>query len=134
MAYVFNGSKTKDTPESFPGVMLKSFIHPDPQFHDGYVSGQDYEAPQVRFSFGLFTIDPHHQWPATRFDIAEVSYCIEGEGLFICDDIEHSFKTGDVIYIPKGEARIIKNTSNKPLKYLCIVDPAWQPEYSTLLD
>jgi mannose-6-phosphate isomerase-like protein (cupin superfamily) len=67
------------------------------------------------------------------FDIAEVSYCLEGEGIWICDGKEFDFKPGYVIYVSSAEVRIIKNTSTVPLKYLCIVDPAWQPEYETVL-
>lgn len=132
MAIIFDGNQTKNSPEAFPGVVLKSFIHPKEEFHDGYNTAI-YKAPEVNFSFGLFTIEPYAQWPATKFDIAEVSYCLEGEGIFICNEVEHQVKQGSVIYIPKGEVRIIKNTGNMPLKYLCIVDPAWLPEYEEVL-
>lgn len=132
MTIVFEANEVKDSPEAFPGVVLKSFIHPDPQYHDGYNS-QQYGTPEVAFSFGLFTLEPYAQWPATRFDITEVSYVLEGKGIFICDGKEHRVKAGSVIYIPKGEVRVIKNTTERPLKYLCIVDPAWQPAYEHVL-
>lgn len=132
MAIIFNGNLTQDSPEAFPGVTLKSFIHPESIYNDGFDT-KIHGAPNVGFSFGLFRLEVGVVWPATRFSIAEVSYCIEGEGIFICDDIEHEFKKGHVIYIPKNETRVIKNTGNIPLKFLCIVDPAWKPEYEETL-
>lgn len=132
MAIIFDGNNTKNSPEAFPGVTLKSYIHPLPEYNDGYDSNK-HGIPDVRFSFGLFKIDVGAEWPATRFDLAEVSYCLVGEGIFICDGIEHVFKSGSVIYIPKGETRVIKNTSDIPLEYLCIVDPAWLPKYELVL-
>ncbi len=132
MTKVFNGNHTKNSPVAFPGVILKSYIHPMPEYNDGYDTLK-YDSPEVDFSFGLFTIKPRAQWPATKFDIAEVSYCLEGEGVFICDGAEYLVKPGFVIYIPKGVTRIIKNISDVELKYLCIVRPAWKPEYETVL-
>ncbi|MDF3047031.1 MAG: cupin [Candidatus Midichloriaceae bacterium] len=132
MTILFDGNLTKNSPAPFAGVNLKSYIHPEAVYNDGF-NAKKYGIPDVNYSFGLFTIDPGHEWPATKFSISEVSYCIEGEGIFICDGIEYPIKPGSVIYIPKGEVRIIKNTSTAPLKYLCIVSPAWKPEYEEAL-
>lgn len=132
MAFVFNKDNVKISPEAFDGVLLKSFIHPIEIYNDGYTA-QDYTLPDVRFSLGLFEIGVGKSWPATRFDINEVSYCLEGDGVFICDNVEHKFSSGDTIYIPKGEVRIINNVGRVPLKYLCIVDPAWDPKYEEVL-
>ncbi len=132
MAIIFDGNQTKISPEAFPGVTLKSYVHPLACYNDGYDTTR-HGTPDVRFSFGLFTIEVGHEWPATKFDLAEVSYCLQGEGVFICDGVRYPFKQGTVIYIPKGEVRIIKNTSEVPLQYLCIVDPAWRPEYEVVL-
>jgi mannose-6-phosphate isomerase-like protein (cupin superfamily) len=116
MAFVFNGNDVKNSPEAFDGVVLKSYIHPIDIYNDG-----------------LFEICVGKSWPATRFDVSEVSYCLEGDGVFICDGVEHRFGAGDVIYIPKGEVRIIHNKGDTSLKYLCIVDPAWEPKYESVL-
>jgi mannose-6-phosphate isomerase-like protein (cupin superfamily) len=132
MTILFDGNITKNSLTPFAGVTLKSYIHPEAIYNDGFTAEQ-HGIPDVSFSFGLFTIDPGHEWPATKFSISEVSYCIQGKGIFICDGIEYAIKPGAVIYIPKGEVRIIKNTSNIPLKYLCIVSPAWKPEYEEVL-
>ncbi|MCE2992885.1 MAG: cupin domain-containing protein [Alphaproteobacteria bacterium] len=132
MAFVFNGNDVKNSPEAFDGVVLKSYIHPIDIYNDGYTKAQ-YQMPDVGFSFGLFEICVGKSWPATRFDVSEVSYCLEGDGVFICDGVEHRFGAGDVIYIPKGEVRIIHNKGDTSLKYLCIVDPAWEPKYESVL-
>lgn len=132
MAVIFNGNLTKKSPEAFPGVVLQSFIHPDPQFHDGYDTTKHFP-PKVNFSLGLFTIAPHSTWPATRFDISEVNYVIEGTAIITCNNATETVSKGSVIYIPKGEIRIIANTSDKPFIYICVVDPAWKPEYETVI-
>ena len=132
MVIIFDGNKTKNSPEAFPGVTLKSFIHPDPKYNDGY-NANPLGTPEVGFSFGLFTIEPFGIWPNTCFSITDICYCLSGEGILIANDTEYNFQSGAVIYIPKNTARIIKNILDTPLKYLSIVDPAWKPEYETVL-
>jgi mannose-6-phosphate isomerase-like protein (cupin superfamily) len=132
MAIIFDGNTTKKSPEVFPGITLQSFIHPTPEYNDGYDATQQ-TPPDVQFSLGLFTFAPHSEWPATRFDIAEVVYITEGKGIIVCNNEQTTVKKGSVVYIPKGEIRTIKNISDKPFTYICIVYPAWQPEYETVI-
>ncbi len=39
---------------------------------------------------------------------------------------------GQVIYIPPNSKQYIKNTGKTDLKFLCIVDPAWQSKDETV--
>ncbi|MFN7709431.1 MAG: cupin domain-containing protein [Holosporales bacterium] len=131
-AIVFDGNTTKFSPEAFPGVQLQSYIHPDPQWHDGY-DANIHGAPDVRFSFGIFTIAPHHSWPITKFSIAEVIYVLSGTARLTAGDESFDLKEGQVVYLPKNLPRSIENTSDVPFRFLDMVDPAWQPEFEVAL-
>ncbi len=133
MTIVFSGNNTKFSPEAFPGVKLQSYMHPDPKFHDGYDTSSA-DAPNIGFSFGMFTMMPNSKWPFTRFTIEEVNYVISGTATLVCEDGNlHILKEGDIFYIPAMEARAIENLSDYEFKFLSIVDPAWQPEFEEII-
>jgi len=68
MTILFDGNVTKNSLTPFAGVTLKSYIHPEAIYNDGFTAEQ-HVIPDVSFSFGLFTIDPGHEWPATKFSM-----------------------------------------------------------------
>lgn len=129
---VFNGDLVKPTPPVFEGVTLKSFIHPEPAFNDGFES-VDLGRPEARYSFGLFTIEKGKFWPLTRFSISEVDYILEGQAEFEIEGEKIHAQKGDVVYIPPHQARTIHVLGDQNLKYLSIVDPAWLPQYEEVL-
>ena len=61
--------------------------------------------------------------------VSEVYYIIQGEGLMYIDNETKEVRAGQAIYIPPYSHQRIKNTGEKDLIFLCIVDPAWRPEY-----
>lgn len=129
---VFNEDDVKTTPPVFDGVTLKSFIHPEPLFNDGFSSAA-LGLPEVRYSFGLFLIEKGKHWPLTRFSIVEVNYILEGCAEFEVEGEKLRVQKGDVIYIPPHQARSIHVIGDQDLKFLSIVDPAWLPQYEEVL-
>lgn len=129
---VFNGNQVKTTPPVFEGVTLKSFLHPEPMFNDGFES-DDLGRPDIRYSFGLFIIEKGKFWPLTRFSISEVDYILEGQAEFEVEGEKIQAQKGDVVYIPANQARTIRVLGDQNLKYLSIVDPAWLPHYEEVL-
>lgn len=59
---------------------------------------------------------------------SEVYYILEGEGIMYIEDESAKVYPGQTIYIPPNARQCIKNTGKSDLKFLCIVNPAWQPE------
>jgi len=129
---VFNENDVKTTPPVFDGVALKSFIHPESLFNDGFSSSEK-GVPEVRYSFGLFVIEKGKHWPLTRFSVSEVNYILEGYAEFEVEGEKLRVQKGDVIYIPPHQARSIHVIGDQDLKFLSIVDPAWLPQYEEVL-
>lgn len=50
------------------------------------------------------------------------------------DDESCEVKEGQAIYIPSNSKQRIKNTGTEDLIFLCIVEPAWRPEYEEILE
>ena len=50
------------------------------------------------------------------------------------DDETAEVEPGDVIYIPPKAIQFIENIGNESLDFLCIVDPAWQPDAEELVE
>ena len=59
---------------------------------------------------------------------SEVYYILEGEGIMYIEGESARVYSGQTIYIPPNARQCIKNTGKSDLKFLCIVNPAWQPE------
>jgi mannose-6-phosphate isomerase-like protein (cupin superfamily) len=53
--------------------------------------------------------------------------------MFIGDESQ-AVDAGCAIYIPPGATQSIENTGTDDLLFLCIVDPAWQPQDEEILD
>jgi mannose-6-phosphate isomerase-like protein (cupin superfamily) len=64
---------------------------------------------------------------------SEVYYIIEGEGLMYIDSEEKKVSAGYTVYIPPGSVQCIKNTCDKELVFLCIVDPPWKADDEEIL-
>ena len=41
---------------------------------------------------------------------------------------------GAAVYIPPNAVQSIENIGSEPLAFVCIVDPAWQPENEIVLE
>lgn len=63
---------------------------------------------------------------------SEVYYILSGQGEMHIGDEVRAVGPGDAIYIPPQARQFIHNTGQEPLVFLCIVDPAWQPEQETV--
>lgn len=59
---------------------------------------------------------------------SEVYYILQGTGEMHIDEEARIVTEGDAIYIPPTARQYIHNCGDKPLIFLCIVDPAWRVE------
>ena len=83
----------------------------------------------LRYSIAHAVVAPGQTTALHRLKGAsEVYIILEGEGLMRIEGESERVRAGHSIYIPPGALQCIDNTGSSDLKFLCIVDPAWQPE------
>ncbi|MGB2980444.1 MAG: cupin domain-containing protein [Candidatus Zixiibacteriota bacterium] len=88
---------------------------------------------RIRYSLAHATVKPGQSSLPHNLKTSEVYYILEGEGFMYVDDESAEIHPGQAVYIPPNSTQHIKNTGNSDLKFLCIVDPAWQPEHEKVL-
>ncbi len=86
------------------------------------------EKLQIRYSLAHAIVKPGETSLAHKLKTSEVYYILEGEGIMYIENESEKVHSGQAVYIPPNAKQYIKNTGNSDLKFLCIVDPAWQPE------
>jgi mannose-6-phosphate isomerase-like protein (cupin superfamily) len=114
---------TDDCPEFLAGdgSLLRELLHPD-------------KAPlEIRYSLAHATVFPDQATTPHRLTHAEVYYVIEGFGAMFVNDECEPVEPGSAVYIPPGAVQSIENTGHDELVFLCIVDPAWQPQDEEVL-
>jgi mannose-6-phosphate isomerase-like protein (cupin superfamily) len=88
---------------------------------------------KIRYSLAHASVKPGRSSLPHRLKTSEVYYILEGEGIMHVDDESAAVHSGQVVYVPPNSNQHIGNTGNSDLKFLCIVDPAWQPEDEEVL-
>ena len=102
-------------------TILRELLHPDKA---------DLE---IRYSLAHATVKPGQSSLPHKLKASEVYYILEGEGIMYVDFESAKVHSGQAVYIPPNSVQYIKNIGNSDLKFLCIVDPAWQPEDEEVL-
>lgn len=95
-----------DNPE-VKDAMMKVLVGPSEGWEGHYMRVFELGA-------GGFTPKHTHPWP-------HINYIIEGEGTLFLNGKENPIKAGAFAYVPSDELHQFKNTSDKPLKFICIV-------------
>lgn len=83
---------------------------------------------QIGYSLAHAQVKPGQTTLPHRLKTAEVYYILEGQGVMHIDEERSPVKSGQAIYIPPRAVQYIENIAHSELKFLCIVDPAWQKE------
>ncbi|MFW9908411.1 MAG: cupin domain-containing protein [Candidatus Thorarchaeota archaeon] len=65
-------------------------------------------------------------------EASEVYYITKGKGIMHIDNEVQEVEPGDVVYIPPKALQYIESVGQMPLEFLCIVDPAWEPDAEEL--
>ena len=103
------------------GSMLREILHPDKHPVD------------LGYSLAWAMVKPGHQTLPHTLKHGEVYHIISGRGrMYINNEAKNVSKT-DTIYIPPGAIQYIETIGQTALEFLCIVDPAWQPEIETVV-
>lgn len=88
---------------------------------------------EISYSLAHAIVKPKQKTLPHILSTSEVYYILQGAGIMYINDEMQNVKVGDVIYIPPNAVQFIENTQNYELKFLCIVDPAWQLENEKIL-
>ena len=85
---------------------------------------------QVNYSLAHATVHPGQTtWNHRLTGASEVYYIIQGQGVMHIDGEECPVEAGAAVYIPPGSRQFIRNTGEEELRFICMVDPAWRPDY-----
>ena len=88
----------------------------------------------LNYSLAHATLKPKEKsLPHKFFEASEVYYILKGKGVMHIDDESAEVSPGDTIYIPPPAVQWIENVGSENLEFLCIVDPAWQPNAEELV-
>lgn len=102
-------------------TILREILHPDKA------------DLKLRYSIAHAMVKPGQISAKHRLTNSEVYYILEGQGKMFIGDESADVHAGQAIYIPPQSIQYIKNTGKIDLKFLCIVDPAWQPDDEEVL-
>jgi mannose-6-phosphate isomerase-like protein (cupin superfamily) len=105
-------------------TILKEILHPDPKKDN----------LKIRYSIAHAIVKPGKITLLHRMRTSEVYYILHGSGLMCVDDETEEVESGHAIYIPPNATQRIRNTGDKDLIFLCIVDPAWRKEDEEVLE
>lgn len=109
----------KDCEEFLAGdkTLLRELLHPDK------ISGAGF-----RYSLAHATVKAGESSTPHALKTSEVYYLLEGEGEMHINNESAEVHAGQVVVIPPDAKQYIRNVGSADLKFLCIVDPAWQVE------
>jgi mannose-6-phosphate isomerase-like protein (cupin superfamily) len=114
----------KDCPEFLAGdhTILREMLNPA-------------KAPiEARYSLAQGRLERGRRSKRHRLGSTEVYYFLAGRGRLRVGDEEVSVEPGMVVYIPPGATQSLENTGPVTIEFLCLVDPAWQPQDEEILE
>jgi mannose-6-phosphate isomerase-like protein (cupin superfamily) len=103
------------------GSALRELLHPG---KDAFGGG---------YSLAHARVKPHEATQPHRLKSSEVYYILEGRGVMRIDGESAAVGAGQAVSIPPRAVQSIENAGDGDLTFLCIVDPAWEPEDEELL-
>jgi len=84
-----------------------------------WLVGKNDEAPN--FAMREFEVAPGGHTPKHFHDYEHEVFVLEGQGVVLEGDTQHTIKAGDVLLVVPNEVHQFLNTSAGPLKFLCLV-------------
>jgi quercetin dioxygenase-like cupin family protein len=81
--------------------------------------GNDEQAPN--FVMRQFEVAPGGHTPRHFHPYEHEIYVVEGNGVIVDGDKELPLRQGDVVFVAPDDVHQFKNTSDAPLKFLCLI-------------
>ena len=85
------------------------------------------------YSLAFARVEPGKTTSPHRLTNSEVYFILAGTGEMTIDGEKAQVKPLQAVYIPPGSVQHITNTGEVSLDFLCLVDPAWQPNCEEIL-
>ncbi|MCV0401705.1 MAG: cupin domain-containing protein [Nitrosopumilus sp.] len=104
------------------GTKIKQYFHPHNTLNG------------INYSLAQFTLEPGKKSKLHKIKSSEIYYILEGSGNLTINDERHHLQKDDSVYVPPNAKQFIENTGKENLKFLCIVEPAWQADDEILLE
>ena len=73
------------------------------------------------FAMRMFEIEPGGHTPLHTHAHDHEVFAVEGRGVLVCEDAEHAFEAGYVMFVPPEAEHCFKNTGDSLLKMLCLI-------------
>ncbi len=114
--------KLLDCPEfvAGDGTQLRELLHPDKQ------------DLALRYSLAHAIVPAGQVSTPHALTTSEVYYILAGQGEMSIDGETSPVEPGDAVYIPPHARQHLRNTGDRPLVFICLVDPAWRQEDETV--
>jgi len=115
--------RLKDCAEFIAGdnSLLRELLHPDK------------EPLALRYSLAHATVPVGQKTTPHSLQSSEVYYILSGQGRMHMDRAIYDVGPDCTVTIRPGATQFIENTGSEDLRFLCIVDPAWQKEDERVL-
>ncbi len=88
----------------------------------------------IKYSLAQFTLESGEKSRLHRIRSSEIYYILEGDAILNVNGNAISMKKDDSVYVQPNASQSIRNSGKSSLKFLCIVEPAWNPDDETILE
>ena len=89
---------------------------------------------KINYSIAQFTLKSEGKSILHKIKSSEIYYILEGEGDLKVNDAVFHLQKDDSFFVPPNSKQFIKNTGTGNLRFLCMVEPAWEIEDETILE
>lgn len=89
---------------------------------------------RINYSLAQFTLEQGKMTTIHKIKSSEIYYILEGSGDLSIDENTFHLQKDDSIFVPPNSKQFIKNIGTGDLRFLCIVEPAWNAKDETLLE
>jgi mannose-6-phosphate isomerase-like protein (cupin superfamily) len=104
------------------GTQTKQYFHPHNTLNG------------ISYSLAQFTLKPGKKSKLHKISSSEIYYILEGSANLKIDGNIYHVEKNDSVYVPPRAKQFIENTGNVNLKFLCIVEPAWEMDNEIILE
>ena len=88
----------------------------------------------INYSIAQFSLESGKKTKLHKIKSSEIYYILEGEGKLKINEEIFQLKKDDSAYVPPNSKQNIENNGMKNLRFLCIVEPAWNEKDDEILE
>jgi len=104
------------------GTKIKQYFHPHNTLNG------------INYSIAQFTLEPGKKSKLHKISSSEIYYILEGSGMLKINEDTYQLEKDDSVYVPPNSKQFIENIGSINLRFLCIVEPAWEADNEILLE